>query len=64
MSAQHRGKVRRFIRFAGFETEGEVHDYCKREGITVYKVWTGEDGIVRGSGELPDGNPKRAEENC
>lgn len=45
--------VRRFIRFAGFQTHDEVHAYCQRERITDYLVWTGADGIVRGSGELP-----------
>lgn len=58
-----RPKVRHFIRFAGFETPDEIHAYCEREGIRNYTVWTGADGIVRGSGELPHGNYKRAEKD-
>ena len=49
-----RKSTRYFIRFAGFETEDEVRSYCKHNQITDYHVWTGPDGIVRGSGELPD----------
>lgn len=52
-------KARRFIRFTGFSTEAEIAAYCAREGITNYVTYTGDDGLVRGSGEIPETSANR-----
>lgn len=47
--------VRRFIRFRTFERAEDIIAWCEREGVGDVVVYRHEDGLFRGSAELPEG---------